>query len=378
MIRLMKIDSKDKLRIINIWTEDDIIHRSAGVFKGNLVDTEKACKGKNIGRSNETCAATQAKLEVDAIVTKKLHEGYVVVEAPENQTEEALREFLSSNAVKYPECMLAKSYESKRFNPEGTLVSPKLDGMRCLAVVRDNNTVSLYTRGGKEINTMPHIVDALGAMNATTGWTGVLDGELYVHTQEDNFQDIMKACKKYREGISEKVEYHVYDIIDTNKNAMDRWYEYADLLVDDNGNHFGNIRPVEQNFIMSEEAGDKLHESYCEAFYEGSMWKHAHLPYKEGRGYELMKKKDFTDAEFKVVGVIPMDAWPDCGIFVCEMPGVGTFNATPKCSREQKRIYLANGPEYVGKMLTVTYFGLTDKGLPRIGVAKGFRLNGDL
>ena len=54
MITIYKKDSKDKIRIIKYYTEDDCIVQLSGLENGKLVERRSICVAKNVGRSNET------------------------------------------------------------------------------------------------------------------------------------------------------------------------------------------------------------------------------------------------------------------------------------------------------------------------------------
>jgi ATP-dependent DNA ligase len=385
---LFKIDSKGKVRILVIGSDSDgNLNRMAGVFphgtdparlfeQQGIVRTSKPCKPKNVGKINETNAAIQASIQAGAERVKKIREGYVQIDVYGNKSLEEIKRVIEENQFQFPRPMLAKPFESKRM--ERMLISPKLDGMRCAAEIKPGGIITLWSREGVELEIFQHIENQLIDLHTETGWTGTLDGELYVHSGDnDNFQEIMSACKKYRKGITEQVLYNVYDIY-SDKSAEDRWREYVDLLTKDDGHYYSHVVIVDQNVVTDEAVGRELDELFVAEGYEGSMWKVAERGYISGKHHDLMKMKQFEDAEFKVLDVEPMDAWPNCGKFVCETKDGKVFRSTPKGTIAQKEEYLKNKHNYIGKMLTVKFQGYTDDGIPRINVGKGFRLESDL
>ena len=196
MKTLYKLDSKGKIRILELSTEGSLFVQTSGLLDGKLVRHEKECKPKNVGKSNETSATEQAMAEMDAKYIIKLSEGY-----SKTQLE------AENNEVIMP--MLAKVYEdhSKKIDwNSGVFVQAKLDGMRCLAVIKDHKVI-LLSRKNKEIVTMAHIASELVGLPDM-----VLDGELYAHGK--TFQENMKLIKKYRKGESEQVKFHTYDAIE--------------------------------------------------------------------------------------------------------------------------------------------------------------------
>jgi len=149
---LYKKDSKGKIRVWIVTSLDDELTEESGLKDGKHVKHVKTCKGKNIGKSNETTPQKQAELELQSKVTKQLTKGYFKTEE-EAKTEEVILP------------MLAKDYkkESKKIDWDSDLVyaQPKLDGMRCLAIVKDGH-VTLKSRDGKMIQNMGHITYELG------------------------------------------------------------------------------------------------------------------------------------------------------------------------------------------------------------------------
>ena len=57
------------------------------------------------------------------------------------------------------------------------------------------------------IKVWTHILEAASKLQGDI----ILDGELY--RENTDFQDIMKAIKKYRKGISESIKFYCYDTI---------------------------------------------------------------------------------------------------------------------------------------------------------------------
>ncbi len=364
---LFKIDSKGKIRVLYIDAIGDEVIRRAGIYQGNLVRTGKVCKGKNIGRSNETTPSEQAELEAAAERTKKIREGYVLVPEYSSKTLISIADYIQENSLDIPDCMLAKDYKDSYAKwDEGVMSSTKLDGMRCMAVVT-NSDVTLFSRGRKEIVIMNHIVAELKALNKRTGFTGVLDGELYYHDPyADNFQAVMKACKKYRKGITELVEYHIYELIDENLHAGVRYKRLFDLI---KGSSI--IRVVPQKILYSYEDAVTAYEGYINSGFEGSILKNLNSQYRQGaRSSDLLKLKVFTEGEFEIMDIIPMDNYPEQGKAILRDAAGLIFKATPKMSHSERAALLINRDKIVGHTAVVKYFGLTDKGIPRIASLK--------
>lgn len=194
-MKLYKIDNKNKLRILEIYAQDNKVIQKHGLVDGKLVVNESVCVGKNIGKSNETTPQQQAVLEAESKLKKKVDEGYV------STPEEA-----STQEIILP--MLAKDFkkeESKVLYP--CFVQKKYDGMRMLAIKKDG-VVKLISRKGKDITTLNHIIEQLEVDSIPDN---IYDGEAY-SLEIGTFQEQMKAIKKESKNTS-KIDFNIYDIV---------------------------------------------------------------------------------------------------------------------------------------------------------------------
>ena len=150
----------------------------------------------NEGRANERDSKSQAEFEFDAIIKKQRDKGY--------------RSKGEKKQVR-PMPMLAHKFKDHKGKVDFPVyVQPKLNGMRMLF----DGEVG-FSRGNKEI--IPEVIQHLKF--DTGGY--MLDGELMLPNNV-LLQESMSAIKKYRPGISDKLEYHVYDIVNTDLPYEDR------------------------------------------------------------------------------------------------------------------------------------------------------------
>lgn len=356
MITLYKKDSKSKLRILNIYTEGADLVQESGLEGGKLVEARKTCKGKNIGKSNETSPEDQAIFEMNSKITEKLKTDYF-------ETSEAAM----MSEVLLP--MLAKDYK-KEFKKVDWLrpvyVQPKLDGMRCLVMVyagivtlisRENTNI-IEEHGGSVI----HLIDDLSKLPP-----GVYDGELYAHGH--TFQENMEMIKKYRKGRSELIKVHAYDFV-SEESFTDRsdylWKVTRECPA---------VKLVATRVITSEKELKASHSEYLGQGYEGTIIRHGDEGYQVNkRSSSLLKYKDFIDIAVPIVDVIPMDARPLQARLVCKND-VGEFKANLKFSHAVREEILANKDKYIGMTAEIRFFEYTDSGLPRFPVCVGFRLD---
>lgn len=196
--KIYKLDSKGKERVLHVYTVGAELVQESGLVDGAKVEHRKTCTPKNVGKSNETTAQEQAVSQAKSKIEEKLTEGY-------------FKTLQEANSIEVILPMLADDYKekSKKINWLQVYVQPKLDGMRCLIIVK-NGQVRLMSRAGKDIITMQHIIDEVSTKITPTS-KFILDGELY-STELGNFQETMRAIKKVGPETT-KIKFHMYDIV---------------------------------------------------------------------------------------------------------------------------------------------------------------------
>ncbi len=298
---------------------------------------------KNLGKTNETTLEQQAQLEAHSLWEKKRDSGY-----RENVGDiELAKTFLP---------MLAKSYKDhakKIVWP--CFVQPKLDGLRCLA--NYNGNYSLISRKGKFFNTVGHIKNEL--MDISLDENTVFDGELYVHG--DNFQKIVSAIKRDDPTPdSAEIEYHIYDcfFLDKPKETFEKRFNFLDSLL---RSHKGKVKFVDTYTLLSEDDVQGVLAEFEEDGYEGAILRNKQGIYEQNRrSPNLQKVKSFIDEEFEIIGLTDCKGkFEGMGKFICKTKEGGIFTAMPKGTEEQRRKYLTDKDELLGKQLTVKFFDWT-------------------
>ena len=323
-------------------------------------------KGKNIGKANETSPLQQAILEAESKVKLKLDKGYVE-EIPKAGS-------VATNTLGFIQPMTAHPAEKVKKVTFPLAVQPKLDGHRCLAGVKDGIVV-MYSRQGKVIN-LPHILTELQALYDKGQWSGrVIDGELYLHG--DSLQSISSLIKKLKPE-SENLHYHVYDI-DLDKCYRDRFQALKALeSVAENCDIKSHWSVLGTTVADTQEQVDALHAKHLSEGYEGSMLRQFDMPYESGkRSKSLLKKKDFKDDEFTIVGVSKgkpnIRLGLEVGIYECQTKEGKTFTVTAPGNAQERHDHAQNGHENIGRSLTVKYFNYTPDGVPFLPVALRIR-----
>lgn len=225
-------------------------------------------------------------------------------------------------------------------------VQPKLDGFRCMIDLRGDAPVFI-SRSGADAFELPNIQEQLKEFKGL-----VLDGELYAHDQP--FNEISKLIKN-PEVQGEVLRYHVYDLPHDEEPFKLRLRRLEALRYTPLINSVGTF-PAESLDEIKE-----LHKGFLRLGYEGTMIRNAEGLYKyNGRSADLVKYKDFIDEEFEVVDVVEGEGTKEGhGIPVISLPGDRTQEVTMAWTHEQQAELLENKAQYIGRLLTVKYHGLT-------------------
>lgn len=305
--------------------------------------------GKNHGRSNATEPKEQAILEIESDLRKKIDKGYV---AP------------GQKSAILPLPMLAHKFADRRHTLTfPAYVQPKYNGMRMLY-----DGKKAWSRGGKLM--IPAVIEHL--QFDTEGY--IMDGELILRDMP-LLQETMKAAKKYRKGISDKLVYVVYDIVDPTLTFEERFQIFNRIVA--RADNF-DILPAPTYSVEEHEIAHR-HIEFINAKYEGTMIRSKIGKYMiNKRSADLLKLKDFQDSEYKIVDVID-GGGKDAGhaIFVCETKKGRPFNCRPEGTMESRAEMFKNRKKYIGQWLTVRYFELTKDEVPQFPVGVCVRETGE-
>ena len=274
------------------------------------------------------------------------------------------------------------------YNPDKAIfpcyIQPKLDGVRCI-ITRQG----AFSRTGKEFKNIEHIKSALEINFFNKFPDVILDGELYNHDLRDDFEKIISLVRKTKPTNEDRLEasrltqFHCYDIIPHNDQAINmHTYEFRKGFLHWELPTIGDFRDdcihlINTAYARNEKMAQLFHKKNLKAGYEGSIYRSIDGYYKGTRSWDLMKFKDFSDAEATIVGYelgkgkregtlgkfIMMD---DEGIeFGCP-PGKG-YNY------ENMTEMLNDIHYYIGKIATFTYFGRTKANSYRHPLFKALR-----
>jgi DNA ligase-1 len=324
-----------------------------GYVGGAIQTTSTEIKvGKNIGKKNETTAEQQCELEIEALWLKQRdRNGY-------SETIDAKKPIMPMLAHKY------QDYADRLQFP--IYVTPKLDGLRCLAFI-ENKQVKLISRKNKEFEGLDHIKTALSFFPDM-----ILDGELF--NNKIGFRNIVSGIKK--EGgnkFSNQIEYHIYDII-TEKKYKDRIEQIRVLKLQP------PLYIVDGPLVNDITGIDQEYKKFIKNGYEGAILRNPDGLYTcDKRSKDLLKYKKFMDREYIITGAKENKGkLANTCVFECVTESGHVFDCMPEGSFEERSQYWQDwkdGKIKKGDLLTVEFFEYTDSTTlkPRFPIGKAIR-----
>ena len=194
--------------------------------------------------------------------------------------------------------MLAHKFDDSRVDWSlPVYIQPKLDGVRCLFTKH-----GAFSRTGKQFKNLAHIELALIPFFKQQPDI-VLDGELYNHELRNDFEKIISLVRKQKPTADDRLEakelvqFHCYDYFDGVR--YDSYKTRMQNLV--TADLYDKVHYVPARRVDSYNYARDIHAAFLSEGYEGSIIRLDGL-YKHGRSYDLMKFKDFSDAEATIVG----------------------------------------------------------------------------
>ena len=259
--------------------------------------------------------------------------------------------------------MLAHKYnEDKADYP--AFIQPKLDGVRCLFTAK-----GAVSRANNQFMNVQHIEQALKPFFAKNP-TAILDGELYNHGLKDDFEKIISLVKKKkptdadRAEAAELVQYHMYDVASmTIATYVDR---NLFLLAEPSFRNSSILEVTSTRLATDFDDAQRFHAKNLKLGYEGSIYRTPSGKYKGTRSWDLMKFKDFHDAEATIIGyeIGKGKREGTLGKFIMQDYDGNKFGCPPGKGYNYKDLanMLENIHDYIGQYATFTYFERTKAG----------------
>ena len=221
-------------------------------------------------------------------------------------TEKTINKQAPDYKVPVFECMLADDSKKHEKKLKGKVfLEPKLDGVRVIAICDVNkDTVTLYSRNGKELINFPRIQEQFDSMLDQLPQSMVFDGEV----MSDDFQALMKEIHRKEGAKTDDAVLNLFDCLPlaefknggyklplhTRKRELERF-------------KFGpNIKLVEWVEVDLDNDRDRFldYNKLCvDKGYEGIMVKPVEGHYECKRSALWLKVKPFIEVSLKVVDV---------------------------------------------------------------------------
>ena len=263
-------------------------------------------------------------------------------------------------------CMLANKYFEHAHVVEGKnfAVAEKLDGIRCLAVVRKGENPVLYSRQGQKIEGLHQIEEELLAARNRTGMEFVLDGELLVDFRrgkpsKQQYKETTKIVRK--KGPKENVVMHAFDIIGVDafdEQCCEMPYYQRRQKLDTLFMSGRYVVALPLLYVGNDTSQILKHlDLQRKQEHEGVMVNLLDAYYTFGRTNNLLKVKVMQDADLEIVAVKEGEGKfsGTLGALVVNYKGsqVGVGSGL---SDEMRREIWKNPEEYIGRVAKIRYF----------------------
>ena len=272
-------------------------------------------------------------------------------------------------------------------------VEAKLDGARCVAYLPANKgRVVLYSRTGKEYINFESVRTKLQEINNTRNPVKgmVLDGEIvsYVGDRID-FQALQHTLFR-KDGVeSGRLRYLVFDGStqadweNPQKTYEERYKATREFIADSLQSVAGAVSKIGMvdMFVTIDPDRERMlkhSREFVEKGYEGAMFRKVDEPVLLKRSRSLLKVKSFQDDEAELLGTVGGSGKYDgiLGALQCRTKAGKEFEIGSGFTDDQRRLYWRTRNE-LPKQVSFKYQELTDDGIPRFPIFKGFRSEDD-
>ncbi|HFD2033565.1 TPA: RNA ligase family protein [Clostridium perfringens] len=345
-----KLNKKVKFKPYD--TEDDITDMMAYLTKNNTGRDKDIIYIQNWLRNQDD------KEILSEIITKDLKCG-ITAKTINKVFEGLIREF---------NVMLASGYfkdDNDKKVKGDFILTTKLDGVRNV-VIKENGVCKFFSRQGQVVEGFIEIEEEFKSLPDNM----VYDGELLLKNDkglasDDLYRETMKVVRK--DGIKKNVEFHVFDILSleefqkgkSKSKCIDRKKLLGDLLA---GKKFERIIEVPMLYVGSDK--NKIIELLDKAKRnneEGIMLNKCDGLYECKRSKEILKVKQFNDADMKVIDIIEGDGRNKgkLGSITVEFEYEGRIHTCDVGSGfedEEREKYFKNKDLLIDKIVTIKYF----------------------
>ena len=350
------------------------------------------CKGKNLGKKNETTPEAQAIKEATAKWEKKKKEGYwedisridefVFIEPQLAETYkspimiEKEKETIKKMPIDKQEKALKnlRKFEKrlarleKHFKDGGYVwVDDKLDGIR-----DETCRNGMFSRTGECCVSSPHIFNAVEHLFEEYPDL-ILDGELYAHEYRHKLNQINSLASKKKPTLedlkeSEKIlNYYVYDAYGFENITEDNIFSERKAALKELIKNIPYLVYVESTKVYSMKELDARHEDAVRREMEGTMIKFD-VGYEHKRSDDMWKRKDFLEEEFKIIKFHLGDGKKStmAAKATALLPNGEEFDTNIKGDFKFLTDLWVNQDMYIGQKATIRFLKYTEYDIPYI------------
>ncbi len=248
----------------------------------------------------------------------------------------------------------------------GWICEPKFNGNRCLIMINENGDIAAFSRNGKEVNNIDHIIEDIHTLRLKNV---VFDGELYSskggigkNKEWSKTTSIIHTESLHPDYLS--LKYWIFDMI-----AYDRWKDQSSLLDRKEQmsaldfSHSSNIFLVPYKIMTSNENLIGFTDEYIKEGFEGSVIKNPVSTYDYKRSKNWLKFKKFYDDDFEILDVKIGTGRNSnrLGALVIDVNGV-EVNVGSGYSDMQRNTLWKNKKNLIGKTAEIKYAQITKDG----------------
>lgn len=277
------------------------------------------------------------------------------------------------------------------------VVEAKLDGARCVVFMPANKgRVTLFSRSGKEYINFESVRTKLQEINDTRNPVQdlVLDGEVVSYVGDHiDFQALQHTLFR-KDGVeSGRLKILVFDGTTqadwlAPKKTYEERYKFTAALIKESLNIVnGAVNKVGMvdMFVTTDPDRERMvkhSREFVERGYEGAMFRKADEPPVLKRSRSLLKVKTFIDATFEIYGAVSGTGKYEGILGALQARTLDTkkeFEMGSGFSDDQRReIWRLFKAGNLPRLADGKYQELTDDGIPRFPIFKGFRHEDDI
>jgi DNA ligase-1 len=214
--------------------------------------------------------------------------------------------------------------DSQKVLPPGIwYVEPKYDGLRGIFVVNSVGQISVFSRNGKEIYNVDHIINELKVLGKAV-YNRVFDGELYGEAWNDS---ISIAHTQSIHANSENLKFHVFDTL-----AIEEWQSQVAVqpYIERKSQArelLGNLQAIKvapETRVTQYDQAILIYTALLEQGYEGIVFKEGNAAYPFGRSKNWLKLKPVETFDLRILRADQGTGKNKnrLGAFICDFEGV--------------------------------------------------------